>query len=77
MQIADWVSGKESRVQMIRNIMPFARLIQNRGVEMGNRSQFGKNVPLEKHIEDRNRASTRHEDEVFPPWTTEGLPAAV
>jgi hypothetical protein len=75
MQIADWVSGRESRAQMIRNIMPFARLIQNRGVEMGNRSQFGKDVPLEKHIEDRNRASTPHEDEVFPQWTMEGLPA--
>lgn len=74
MQIAAWLSGKQTRAQMMRQMVSFARLIQHRGVQMGNRSQLETGVPLDKHIEDRNRASTPRHKEVYPPWTLVGLP---
>jgi|ERR1700722_16140603 2-polyprenyl-6-methoxyphenol hydroxylase-like FAD-dependent oxidoreductase len=40
-----------------KETMQFARLIQDRGVKMGTRRQFGKGVPLGAHIADRNLAS--------------------
>lgn len=67
--LADLISGKITHDEFVQQTMQFARLIQDRGVKMGTRSQFGKNVPLEEHIADRDLASTKREDEVYPEWT--------
>lgn len=74
MVLAEFVVGRKGHDEFVRETMMFGRLIQKRGVEMGTRSQFGIEVPLEEHIRDRNMASTRREDEVYPDWTREGLP---
>lgn len=74
MQLADYVAGKKTYEEFVRETMMFGRLLQRRGMEMGNRSQFGKNVSLEEHIRDRDLASTKREDENYPEWTREGLP---
>lgn len=68
MLLADMVAGKISRREWEKASMRFARLIQRRGVEMGDRSQFGRE-PLAKHIEDRNLASKPRQEEVYPEWT--------
>jgi hypothetical protein len=52
--------------------MQYARTIQERGVKMGNRSQF-ETLPIEEYIKDRNLASTKRSDEVYEAWTLEGL----
>lgn len=70
MILADYVAGKISREDWKRQTMGFARYIQKRGVDMGNRSQF-KELPLEEHIHDRNVASTPREKEVYPDWAVE------
>jgi 2-polyprenyl-6-methoxyphenol hydroxylase-like FAD-dependent oxidoreductase len=69
MVLADLVSGKITHDDYVQETMQFARLLQDRGVKMGTRSQFGKDVPLEAHIADRNLASTPRQDEVYPEWT--------
>ena len=69
MVLADLVSGKISHDEYVQETMQFARLLQDRGVKMGSRSQFGKDVPLEAHIADRNLASTPRQEEVYPEWT--------
>lgn len=70
MLLADYVAGAIPRAEWKRETMGFARYIQRRGVEMGNRSQF-EDLPLEAHIHDRNVASTPREQEVYPDWATE------
>lgn len=69
MVLADYLGGKISHDDWKKQTLGFARLIQKRGVDMGNRSQFG-DLPLEEHILDRNVASTPRDKEVFPDWTT-------
>jgi len=69
MVLADMVAGKITHDDFVQQTIQFARLIQDRGAKMGTRSQFGKHVPLEDHIADRNLASTKREDEVYPEWT--------
>ena len=69
MVLADMVAGKISLEGFIKETMQFARLTQDRGVKMGNRSQFGKDIPLDDHISDRNLASTPRQEEVYPKWT--------
>lgn len=69
MILADYVQGKVSRDQWKRETMGFARYIQKRGVDMGNRSQH-QSLPLEEHIHDRNVASTPRAEEVYPEWAT-------
>ena len=69
MCLADMVEGKLTRKQFLQDTMKFARLIQRRGVDMGNRSQFSQD-PLSEHIKDRNLASTPREQEVYPAWVT-------
>lgn len=73
MALADYLDGKIGFGDFVTETMQFGRLLQKRGVDMGTRSQFGKNVPLEDHIHDRNVASTPHEKEVFPDWTRENI----
>lgn len=58
MMLADLVAAKISHDEYAQETMQFARLLQDRGVKVGTRSQFGKNVPLREHIVDRNLAST-------------------
>ena len=69
MVLADLVSGKITHDAYVQETMQFARLIQDRGVKMGTRSQFGKEVPLKAQIADRNLASTPRQEEVYPEWT--------
>lgn len=72
MILADMLEGKVSREQWKRETMAYARTIQRRGVEMGNRSQH-EDLPLEEHIRDRDVASRPREEEVWPEWALEGL----
>lgn len=74
MMLAEYADGKKSHDEFVKETMMFGRLVQKRGVEMGNRSQFGKDVSLVDHVHDRNVASTKREDEVYPEWTKDGLP---
>ena len=66
--LADLISGKITHDEFVQRTMQFAKLIQNRGVQMGQRSQFGKSVPLKDHIADRDLASTKRQDEVYAEW---------
>lgn len=52
----------------VRRTMEYARLMQYRGVYIGDRSQF-EQLPLKEYVEDRNMMSTKREDLVFPEWT--------
>lgn len=74
MVLTDYVRGKKSHDQFVRETMQFARLLQHRGVQMGERSQHSADAALEDHIFDRNVASTKREDEVYPDWVNKGLP---
>ncbi|KAK8064070.1 FAD/NAD(P)-binding domain-containing protein [Apiospora saccharicola] len=69
MVLADYIEGKVTSEQWKKETLGFARYIQKRGVDMGNRSQF-ENLPLEDHIHDRNVASVPREKEVYPDWAT-------
>lgn len=69
MIFADYIEGKVSKEEWKRETMGFARYIQKRGVDMGNRSQH-QNLPLGEHIHDRNVASTPREKEEYPEWAT-------
>jgi len=68
MVLADYVSGKIGREEFLNETMKFARLVQDRGVKMGKRSQF-EHLDLSEHIADRDRASVPREEEVYPSWT--------
>ncbi|KAF2477662.1 FAD/NAD(P)-binding domain-containing protein [Lindgomyces ingoldianus] len=68
MILADMIAGKVSRKEWKRETMAYARTIQKRGVDMGNRSQFG-DLPLKEHIHDRNLASRPREEEIWPEWS--------
>ncbi|EMD01293.1 hypothetical protein BAUCODRAFT_136005 [Baudoinia panamericana UAMH 10762] len=72
MILAEWLDGKVSRTEFVRQTMQFARGIQRMGVEIGNRSQF-ESLPMEEYIKDRNYASIKREDREYPEWTLEGL----
>lgn len=56
MMLADMIEGKISRDDWKKQTMEYARLVQKRGVDMGNRSQF-EDLPVEEMIKDRNVAS--------------------
>lgn len=67
MILADMVEGKLSWKEWKKQTIAYARTIQKRGVDMGNRSQL-EDLPLEEHIHDRNLASKPREEEVWPEW---------
>lgn len=46
--------------------------IQDRGVYIGNRSQF-ETLKVEDYIDDRNMMSTLRKDLVYPEWTARDL----
>ena len=66
---ADYISGKVTRDEWKKQTLGFARYIQRRGVEMGERSQH-RNLPLRELIHDRDVASIPREQEVYPDWAT-------
>ena len=72
MCVADWLDGTIDRKEFVRRCMEYGRLIQDRGVQMGNRSQF-ETLPIEEYIKDRNLASTKRWEEDYPEWTHKGL----
>ncbi|KAH8896546.1 FAD/NAD(P)-binding domain-containing protein [Thozetella sp. PMI_491] len=66
---ADYISGKIGREEWKRETMGYARFIQKRGVDMGERSQH-QQLSLEDYIHDRDVASTPRREEVYPEWAT-------
>jgi len=66
---ADYLSGKLGREEWKRETMGYARFIQKRGVDMGERSQH-QLLELESYIRDRDIASTPRREEVYPEWAT-------
>ncbi|KAK3390008.1 monooxygenase [Podospora didyma] len=69
MVYADYVEGKVDKNEWKRRTMGYARFIQKRGVDMGQRSQHER-LPLEEYIRDRDEASVPIKDEMFPEWAT-------
>jgi 2-polyprenyl-6-methoxyphenol hydroxylase-like FAD-dependent oxidoreductase len=67
MILADMIQGRVSRKEWKTQTLGYARTIQRRGVDMGERSQHG-DLPLEEHVRDRNLASRPREEEVWPEW---------
>jgi 2-polyprenyl-6-methoxyphenol hydroxylase-like FAD-dependent oxidoreductase len=67
MILADMIEGKVSRKEWKKQTLGYARTIQKRGVDMGERSQH-QDLPLEDHIHDRNLASKPRKEEVWPEW---------
>ncbi|KAF2026914.1 hypothetical protein EK21DRAFT_102878 [Setomelanomma holmii] len=65
--LADMIEGKVGRKEWKKQTLGYARTIQKRGVNMGERSQH-QDLPLEEHIKDRNLASKPREEEVWPEW---------
>ena len=68
MMLVEWLEGKMEHDEFVRTTMEYARLIQERGKFIGNRSQF-EELPLKDYIDDRNMMSTKRHDLVFPEWT--------
>lgn len=62
MLYADYVLGKLTREEWKKETMGYARYIQKRGVDMGNRSQHQR-LELSEYIRDRDDASRPREDE--------------
>lgn len=67
MILADMIEGKVSRKEWKKQTLGYARTIQKRGVDMGERSQH-QDLALEEHIHDRDVASRPREEEVWPEW---------
>lgn len=72
MSLADMIEGKISRIEWKKQTLGYARAIQKRGVDMGERSQH-QDHPLEEHIHDRNLASKPREDEIWPDWAVSDI----
>ena len=69
MVYADYIGGKITREYWKMETLGYARFIQKRGVDMGNRSQH-QNLVLEEYIHDRDVASTPRQEESYPDWAT-------
>jgi 2-polyprenyl-6-methoxyphenol hydroxylase-like FAD-dependent oxidoreductase len=52
MSLVDWMDGTIDRKQFVSQVMQYGRLIQSRGIQIGDRSQF-ETLPIEDYIEDR------------------------
>ena len=68
MCLARYLEGTIDRRGWKKETMQFARFVQQRGVDMGTRSQH-EDLSLEELIHDRNVASVPREREVYPAWT--------
>jgi 2-polyprenyl-6-methoxyphenol hydroxylase-like FAD-dependent oxidoreductase len=67
MILADMIAGQVSRKEWKKETLGYARTIQKRGVDMGERSQH-EDLPLKEHIHDRNLASKPRDEEIWPEW---------
>ncbi|KAK1094400.1 hypothetical protein LTR48_000389 [Friedmanniomyces endolithicus] len=72
MCLVEWLDGKVERGEFVKRTMQFARAMQEMGVRIGDRSQF-EELDVGEYIEDRNFASIKREERVYPAWTAEGL----
>ncbi|KAJ9606295.1 hypothetical protein H2200_009256 [Cladophialophora chaetospira] len=54
--------------EFVRRTMEYARLVQQRGIQIGDRSQFEK-LPLQEYVDDRTMMSTPRQELEFPEWT--------
>lgn len=72
MVLADLVEGKVSRQEWKKQTMGYARVIQKRGIDMGERSQH-EILPLEEYIKDRDVASRPRAGEEWPDWAVADL----
>lgn len=78
MRYAEYVSGKIGREEWKKSTMAYARYVQNKGVEIGVRSQFGekdasgrwRTLPLEELIKDRDEMSRPLKELRWPEWAT-------
>ncbi|KAK5946623.1 hypothetical protein PMZ80_000766 [Knufia obscura] len=78
MTYADYIAGKISNEEWKKQTMGYARVVQDRGVKMGIRSQFGEQdengnwqaLSLEEMIKDRDEASVPRKEQVWPEWAT-------
>ena len=68
MLLAEHLQGEMDQKEFVRRTMEYARLVQSRGVYIGDRSQFEK-LPLQDYIDDRNMMSIKRPDLDFPQWT--------
>lgn len=66
---ADYIAGKISKEEWKKQTIGFARYIQKRGIEMGERSQH-QILSLQDYVHDRNVASIPREQEIYPEWAT-------
>jgi 2-polyprenyl-6-methoxyphenol hydroxylase-like FAD-dependent oxidoreductase len=57
-----------NHAEFVRRTVEFARLVGQRGREIGDRSQF-EDLPLQDYIDDRTMMSTPRQDLEFPEWT--------
>lgn len=72
MSLVDWLDGTIDRAQFVKQVMTYARLIQQRGVYIGDRSQY-QSLPVEEYIQDRNLMSIKRRDLQYPDWVFDGL----
>ncbi|KAI5366310.1 Putative FAD-binding domain, FAD/NAD(P)-binding domain superfamily [Septoria linicola] len=72
MSLVDWLDGKIDRKAFVQQVMQYGRLVQSRGIYIGDRSQF-QSLSVEDYIEDRNMMSEPRSDLHFPDWTREGI----
>ncbi|KAJ8607668.1 hypothetical protein MRB53_040131 [Persea americana] len=72
MCLVDWLDGKVDRQEFVKRCVGYARLIQDRGVYIGNRSQF-ESLEVEEYIKDRNLMSIKRADLDYPDWVWEGF----
>ena len=57
-----------NHAEFVRRTMEFARLIQHKGVQIGDRSQSEK-LSLQEYVDDRTMMGTKRQDLTFPAWT--------
>ncbi|EXJ65396.1 hypothetical protein A1O7_01737 [Cladophialophora yegresii CBS 114405] len=57
-----------NHAEFVRRTMEYARLVQQRGVRIGDRSQF-EALPLQEYIDDRTMMSIPRQELEFPEWT--------
>lgn len=72
MSLVDWLDGSISRADFVVQAMKYARLMQQRGVYIGDRSQFAE-LPVEEYIADRDMMSTPRRDLQYPKSVEDGL----
>lgn len=57
-----------NHAEFVRRTMEYARWVQLKGVQIGDRSQF-EELPLQECVDDRTMMSAPRQDLEFPEWT--------